>query len=127
MAKRQNGAFDMNGLGQDQMSMLAAANGTFLGMLAKGAQNYAESVGSLTKELSDFLCERLERDVAYGEKIAKCKDWTDISEAHQEWLQEAGEEYAAEAKKAADISMKFLSNGSAMLANGSDKSSIKGK
>jgi len=125
MAKRQNGALDLSGIGNEQISMLASANGAFLGMLAKGARSYAESVGSLAKEYSDFLCERLERDVAYGEKVAKCKDWTEISEAHQEWLQEAGQEYAEEAKKAADIGMRVMASGSTIFADGTAESMAK--
>ncbi|MEQ8734444.1 MAG: phasin family protein [Rhodospirillaceae bacterium] len=125
MAKKQNGAFDWSQSGNQQMSMLASANGAFLGMLAKGAQNYAESISKLTQEYSNFLCERLERDAALGEKIAKCKDWSEISEAQQEWLQEAGQEYATEAQKAADIGMKFFANGSSMLPNGADFASAK--
>ena len=116
MTKQQSGAFDWNTSANDQMAMLASANGAFVKAMARVSQDYVASVSAITREFSDFLSVRLKHDVELGEAMANCKDWGQVAEAQQEWARQAGEEYLAEAQKIADLSMKLAANGSNMFA-----------
>lgn len=116
MAKQQSQDFDWNDTANDQMAMLASANGAFVKALAKASQTYIEGVGELTREFSEFLNVRLQHDVELGETMCNCKDWSQVAEAQQEWARQAGEEYLAEAQKIADLSMKMATNGTSRLA-----------
>lgn len=116
MTKQKAAAFDWNNTANDQMAMLASANGAFVKALAKASQDYVEGVGALTREFSNFLNVRFQHDAELGEAMAASKDWSQVAEAQQEWARQAGEEYLAEAQKIADLSMKMASNGTSHLA-----------
>jgi len=116
MSKQKSQSFDWNNTANDQMAMMASANGAFVKALAKVSQDYMEGVGTLTREFSEFLNVRFQHDAELGEVMTASKDWSQIAEAQQAWARQAGEEYLAEAQKIADLSMKMASNGTSHLA-----------
>ena len=117
MMKQPSPNLDWNSTANDQMAMLAAANGAFVKAMAKASQGYVDGVGELTREFSDFLNIRLKHDVELGETLSNCKDWSQLADAQQEWFRQAGEEYLAEAQRIVDLSMKLATNGSSFMAD----------
>ena len=116
MTNEQSSNFDWNSTANDQMAMLASANGAFVKAMAKASQSYVDGIGEITREFSDFLNTRLKHDVELGETMSSAKDWGQVAEAQQEWVRQAGEEYMAEAQKIVDLSMKLATNGTSLLA-----------
>lgn len=116
MTNEQSSNFDWNSTANDQMAMLASANGAFVKAMAKASQSYVDGIGEITREFSDFLNTRLKHDVELGETMSSAKDWGQVAEAQQEWVRQAGEEYMAEAQKIVDLSMKLATNGTSFLA-----------
>lgn len=116
MATPSDKAFDWSDATHNQAEMLASASANFVQSMTKATQTYVEGMSALTKELSEFAMMRLDHDAEYCQSISDCKDWTQIVEAQQKWINQASEEYLAETQRIAELGMKLAGNSSAVFA-----------
>lgn len=98
-----------------QTAALASLNGTMVQLFAQTTQNYVNGMASLTREVAEFMSQRLDRNAELGEAMAHCKNLSDMSDLQQDWLHQASEAYLAEMRKLGELSGKLVGESFAPL------------
>lgn len=92
----------------EQLQQVAAANGAAMEIFAQACQAYATGVAALNGELMGFVTARINRDVALGQALSSCQNWSDVVDLQQQWAQQATQEYLAEAGRITDLASKVV-------------------
>ncbi len=90
----------------EQLARMAAFNGAALDMLSRMGQAYVNSVSLLSEEMMRFMALRMQHDAEFGQLLTKCDNWASAADLQRGWVQEAGEEYFAEAGKLLELASK---------------------
>jgi hypothetical protein len=75
------------------------ASGDVMLAFIRVAQNYNAGLVLLTQEVLDFSRQRMSQNSATALSMAQCKDWSEASKIHREWIRAFTEEYSAEMGK----------------------------
>lgn len=92
----------------EQLQQIAATNGAAMEIFGQACQTYATGVAALNGELMGFVTARINRDVALGQALSCCQNWSDVVNLQQQWAQQATQEYLAEAGRITDLASKVL-------------------
>ena len=90
----------------EQLERVAAFNGAALDMLTRMGQAYFNSISALNEEMMKFMALRMQHDAEFGQSLTKCDNWASAADLQRGWVQEAGEEYFAEAGKLLELASK---------------------
>ena len=90
----------------EQLERMAAFNGAALDMLTRMGQAYFNSISALNEEMMKFMALRMQHDAEFGQSLTKCDNWATAADLQRGWVQEAGEEYFAEAGKLLELASK---------------------
>ena len=90
----------------EQLERMAAFNGAALDMLTRMGQAYYNSISALNEEMMKFMALRMQHDAEFGQSLTKCDNWASAADLQRGWVQEAGEEYFAEAGKLLELASK---------------------
>ena len=90
----------------EQLARMAAFNGAALDMLTRMGQAYFNSISALNEEMMKFMALRMQHDAEFGQSLTKCDNWATAADLQRGWVQEAGEEYFAEAGKLLELASK---------------------
>lgn len=90
----------------EQLARMAAFNGAALDMLTRVGQAYFNSISALNEEMMKFMALRMQHDAEFGQSLTKCDNWATAADLQRGWVQEAGEEYFAEAGKLLELASK---------------------
>ena len=90
----------------EQLARMAAFNGAALDMLTRVGQAYFNSISALNEEMMKFMALRMQHDAEFGQSLTKCDNWASAADLQRGWVQEAGEEYFAEAGKLLELASK---------------------
>jgi hypothetical protein len=90
----------------EHLERMAAFNGAALDMLTRMGQAYFNSISALNEEMMKFMALRMQHDAEFGQSLTKCDNWASAADLQRGWVQEAGEEYFAEAGKLLELASK---------------------
>jgi len=90
----------------EQLARMASFNGAALDMLTRMGQAYFNSISALNEEMMKFMALRMQHDAEFGQSLTKCDNWASAADLQRGWVQEAGEEYFAEAGKLLELASK---------------------
>ena len=90
----------------EQLQGMVAFNSSGMELFTEACQAYASGVAKLNGELLSFVNTRLNRDVDLGRALCKCGTWSDAFGLHQDWAQQATQEYLAEGSKLIELASK---------------------
>ncbi len=62
-------------------------------------QMYVAGATEMNREFMKFVATRLQHDADLGRSLSQCKDWTEATRVHEDWVREMSEEYAEESEK----------------------------
>jgi hypothetical protein len=69
-------------------------------------QAYFNSISALNEEMMKFMALRMQHDAEFGQSLTQCDNWASAADLQRGWVQEAGEEYFAEAGKLLELASK---------------------
>jgi len=104
----------------EPFSALAFGNGLVVDALRLIGENCAKSCAAWHEEISRFGADRITKDSKFGQSMAECRNWIDISKLQQEWATAAAQDYADAAVRFAELATKLTQDNMAawMATNG---------
>ncbi|HVA16035.1 MAG TPA: phasin family protein [Stellaceae bacterium] len=77
---------------------------------------WAHNMSKLSQEMAQFMQSRLREEATMWEKLASCRDPSDVVQCQSEFASKTGTDYAAAAQKLSRLMLDFASGyGSALL------------
>ena len=91
----------------EQLDRMATFNSAAMEIFAEACQTYVQGVATLNEELMKFVNSRLDRDIELSCAMSECSDWSGATKLQQHWMQQATQEYLAEASKLTNLASKI--------------------
>jgi hypothetical protein len=82
-----------------QLERLGTAGGAFADAVMKSSQACLDGMSRVGGEVAGFVNDRLQRDVDFGQSLARCGTWAEAASLQQDWARRAVQDYFSESGK----------------------------